>query len=383
MKVVGTIINKNWNLVGLMLKGKPSELGINANKDWMISHFTIEEAKSLIKKSKSCDFSIDNNGNIKSNSTKQLKDLPMYNIDGMPINNDIFIESLIEQDGDIVGAVIVYPLLNEKKKLKLKEVQSLSTYFNTSNFSVRVRDDEPYITGKGDTKREDIPVVKLKPEHTNKDLALYMRISSFDLIGELVNGKNDTYSVYVDGWFCSLQFPKWMEEKVLAFDKFDYYPEKNSKPEDNESGILVCEYGSEKTIDKYKKFSKDNGLNLKVIFEIDATTFDKEDPEYKKMFLDTMKKNIKDYDYFVYSSIYNMVYNRVFDNYIRITKELANTFIKYCDINKIKHEEYFMVYKDGKSLFNMDFIPFGSLKVEKRKSKFIDKLQGKYVFELK
>jgi hypothetical protein len=42
-----------------------------------------------------------------------------------------------------------------------------------------------------------------------------------------------------------------------------------------------------------------------------------------------------------------------------------------------------MVYKDGKSLFNMDFIPFGSLKVEKRKSKFIDKLQGKYVFELK
>ena len=216
MKVVGTIINKNWNLVGLMLKGKPSELGINANKDWMISHFTIEEAKSLIKKSKSCDFSIDNNGNIKSNSTKQLKDLPMYNIDGMPINNDIFIESLIEQYGDIVGAVIVYPLLNEKKKLKLKEVQSLSTYFNTSNFSVRVRDDEPYITGKGDTKREDIPVVKLKPEHTNKDLALYMRISSFDLIGELVNGKNDTYSVYVDGWFCSLQFPKWMEEKVLA-----------------------------------------------------------------------------------------------------------------------------------------------------------------------
>ena len=78
-----------------------------------------------------------------------------------------------------------------------------------------------------------------------------------------------------------------------------------------------------------------------------------------------------------------MVYNRVFDNYIRITKELANTFIKYCDINKIKHEEYIMVYKDGKSLFNMDFIPFGSLKVEKRKSKFIDKLQGKYVFELK
>lgn len=383
MRVVGTIIDKNWSLIGLMLSGKPRELGINANKDWVISHFTIEEARNLIQKSKNCDFSIDKNGNIKSNSTKQLKDLIMYNTDGIPINNDIFIESLIEQEGNIIGATIVYPLFNEKKKFKLREIQNLSTYFNTNNFSVRVRDDEPYIVGKGDTKREDIPIVKLKPEHINKDLTLYMRLSSFDLIGELVNAKNNTYSIYTDGWFCSLGFPKWMEEKVLSFDKFDYYPEKNSKSEDTEKGILICEYGSEKTIDKYKKFAKDNGLNLKVVFEIDSISFDKEEPEYKKMFLDTMKKHIKDYDFFVYSSIYNMIYNKVFDNYIIITKELANTFIKYCDINKIKHKEHFIDYKEGKSLSNLDFVPMSKMKVGSRKSKFIDKLQGKYIFELK
>ena len=382
MKVLGTIIDKGWGLVGLMLKGKPSELGLSGNKDWMISHFSIEEAKRLIKKCKSCDFSVDEKGNIKSNSSKQLKDLPMYDLEGNLIKNDIQIESLIERNGVIVGGYIILPILNEKKKVRIEDIQNLCTYFNPTNFSVRVRDNVPYITGKGDTKREDIPIVQLKPEHTNKDLTLYMRISSFDLISELVNGKNDTYSVYVDGWYSSLSFPKWMEEKILAFDKLDYYPEKNSKTEDTEYAILICENGSEKTIDRYKKFANDNGLKFIVQFEIDATTFDKEDPEYKKMFLDTMKKHIKDYDYFVYSSIYNMVYNRVFDNYVRITKELVNNMIKYCDKNKISHKEYFMDYKEGKSLSNLDFVSLENKKLEKRKSLFIDKLQGKYIFKL-
>ena len=382
MKVLGTIIDKGWGLVGLMLKGKPSELGLSGNKDWMISHFSIEEAKRLIKKCKSCDFSVDEKGNIKSNSSKQLKDLPMYDLEGNLIKNDIQIESLIERNGVIVGGYIILSILNEKKKVRIEDIQNLCTYFNPTNFSVRVRDNVPYITGKGDTKREDIPIVQLKPEHTNKDLTLYMRISSFDLISELVNGKNDTYSVYVDGWFSSLSFPKWMEEKILAFDKLDYYPEKNSKTEDTEYAILICENGSEKTIDRYKKFANDNGLKFTVQFEIDATTFDKDDPEYKKMFLDTMKKHIKDYDYFVYSSIYNMVYNRVFDNYVRITKEFVTNMIKYCDKNKISHKEYFMDYKEGKSLSNLDFVSLENKKLEKRKSLFIDKLQGKYIFKL-
>ena len=383
MKVLGTIIDKGWGLVGLMLKGKPSELGMQGSKDWIISHFSIDEAKKLIKKCKFCDFSVDEKGNIISNGSKQLKDLPMYDMDGNPINNDIQIESLIERNGVIVGGYIIFPTFNEKKKVRIEDIQNLCSYCNPTNFSVRVRDNVPYITGKGDTKREDIPVVQLKPEHTNKDLTLYMRISSFDLVGELVNGKNDIFSVYVDGWFSSISFPKWMEEKILSFDKFDYNPEKNGKAEDTEYAILICEYGSEKTIDKYKKFAKDNDLNFTVQFEIDATTFDKEDPEYKKMFLDTMKKHIKDYDYFVYSSIYNMVYNRVFDNYIRITKELVNNLIKYCDINGIKHEEYFMDYKEKKSLSNLDFIPISKKKIEKSASKFVDKLQGKYIFVLK
>ena len=383
MKIVGTIINKDWKLAGLMLKGKPNELGINVNKDWMISHFSIDEAKSLINRAKSCDFSVDKDGNIKSNSSKQLKDLPMYDKNGNPINNEIQIESLIEKNGVIVGGYIVLPVFNDRKKVRIEEIPNLCTYFNPTNFSVRVRDNVPYITGKGETKKEDIPIVQLKPEHTNKNLTLYMRISSFDLIGELVNGKNDTYSVYVDGWFCSLGFPKWMEEKVLAFDKFDYYPEKNSKPEETEYAILICEYGSEKTIEKYKKFAKDNGLNFSVRFEIDATTFDKDDPEYKKMFLDTMKKHIKDYDYFVYSSIYNMVYNRVFDNFVRITKELLLSYTKYCDINKIKHKEYFMDYKKDKSLSNLDFVSIEKKKFEKSESYLIDKLQGKYIFILR
>ena len=124
MKVLGTIINNSWSLIGLMLKGKPSELGMSGNKDWMISHFSIDEAKSLIKKAKSCDFSIDNKGNIKSNSSKQLKDLPMYDMEGNPINNEIQIESLIERNGKIVGGFIIFPDLKDKKKIRIEDIQN-------------------------------------------------------------------------------------------------------------------------------------------------------------------------------------------------------------------------------------------------------------------
>ena len=383
MKVLGTIIDKGWNLAGLVLKGKPSELGISGSKDWMISHFSIDEAKSLIKKVKSCDFCIDEKGNIKSNSSKQLKDLPMYDMDGNPIKNEIEIESLIERNGVIVGGYIIFPAVNEKKKIRIEDIQNLCNYLNPTNFSVRVRDEVPYITGKGDTKREDIPVVQLKPEHTNKDLTLYMELSSFCLICELINGKNDTYSVYTDGWFCALEFPKWMEEKVLAFDTFDYYPEKNSKPEDTESGILISENGNENTIDRYKRFADANELKFKVVLKIDATSFDKDDKDYQRMFFDKMKNHIKDYDYEVFKGIYHNVYNRVFDNYPLITKELANTLIKYCENNKIKHEEKVLVFNESKKISDVDFIPMKNLKNDKKNSKFIDKLTGKYIFYLK
>ena len=96
-----------------------------------------------------------------------------------------------------------------------------------------------------------------------------------------------------------------------------------------------------------------------------------------------MKNHIKDYDFSVYSDIYEMVYNRVFDNYSLITKELANTLIKYCENNKIKHEEKVLVYNESKKLSDVDFIPMKNLKNDKKNSKFIDKLTGKYIFCLR
>lgn len=157
MKITGTIVDKNMALIGLVLKGKPVEFGMMGKQNWTVNPFSLSDAKKLIKKNDCSDFELDSNDNIVGKNNKKLSDLPMYDKKGNTVDNKITIKSAIEDNGKLVGAVILFSNGIEKK-LKLSDLTLVYTYCEPVNFILKNKNDSYFITGKGETKKEDIPV---------------------------------------------------------------------------------------------------------------------------------------------------------------------------------------------------------------------------------
>ena len=178
MKITGTVVDKNMNLTGLVLKGRPSEFNMSGSQNWIISPFNIKDAKKFIQNNGCSDFELNSVGNIVGKNNKKLSDLPMYDKNGNIVNNKIRIKSAIEEDGKLIGAVIFFEATNEEKKIKLADLNYIYSYCEPVNFMLRVRDDTSYITGKGDTKKEDIPVTQVKAKN-NGTIEIVANIPNF------------------------------------------------------------------------------------------------------------------------------------------------------------------------------------------------------------
>ena len=179
MKIVGTIVNKDMLLQGLLLKGRPSEFGNSIGKEYMMAPFKLSEVKSLIKEGKIKDYKINEKGNIEGIG-KKLSNLPMYDSKGNFLDKRMEIRSAIEDSGNLVGAVVYFPLMGKEKKLKVDNLSLLYEYFEATNFGLRERDNKYYITGKGETKKEDIPVI----DKSSANKSLNNGFVSFEVIKE-------------------------------------------------------------------------------------------------------------------------------------------------------------------------------------------------------
>lgn len=179
MKIVGTIVNKDMVLQGLLLKGRPSEFGNSMGKEYVMAPFKLSEVKSLIKEGKIKEYKVNEKGNIEG-VNKKLSDLPMYDNKGNFLDKRMEIRSAIEDSGNLVGAVVYFPLMGKEKKLKVDNLSLLYEYFEATNFGLRERDNKYYLTGKGETKKEDIPVID--KSSTNK--ILNNGFVSFEVIKE-------------------------------------------------------------------------------------------------------------------------------------------------------------------------------------------------------
>ena len=165
MKVVGTIVNNDMFLVGLLIK-KKSERVNSGDLGYLLKPVKIEVVKKLIRENQIKDYKIDEKGSIVG-INKKLSDLPMYDINGDFIDKRIEIRSAIEENGKLIGVVVAFPATGQEKKLKVEDLATIYEYCEPVNFTLRNRDNSYYITGKGDTKKEDIPVI----ERVSKDKA--------------------------------------------------------------------------------------------------------------------------------------------------------------------------------------------------------------------
>lgn len=159
MKIVGTIVNKNMVLTGLLIKAKPEDFGFSGSQ-YLMKPFKLDEVKQFINKGKIKDFVVDNKGDIVGKNNKKLADLPMFDSRGNPVNKQFEIRSIVEDEERMVGAVVFIPAIGEEKKLKIDDLSKIYNYCDATNFVLKNRDNNYYITGRGETKKEDIPIIK-------------------------------------------------------------------------------------------------------------------------------------------------------------------------------------------------------------------------------
>lgn len=194
MKIIGTVVNNEMNLVGLLVNAKPEELGYKGGKEYIMAPCELNEVKKWIKDGKIEEYKVNKDGIIDAvgYNSKKLSTLPMYDTNGNSVDKRIEMQTVIEDEGYLVGGTILFLNSGLKKNLKLKDLQYIYNYCESTNFILKNRDGNYYITGKSGKKKEEIPVISVKNKATGK---INMDLENYALTLR-VKEKNNKICIY-------------------------------------------------------------------------------------------------------------------------------------------------------------------------------------------
>lgn len=163
LEVVGTIVNEQRTLVGLVIEGKPADFGeIGTGK--VRKPIEIASAKKLLHNCKNFTVS---GGRIEGVKEKnRLCYLQMYDLAGNEVDNEIDLTKKIVTDGKIIGFDVLTKFNKSMARYRYQDVVTLCGWFKPGNFIVKYTSDgKAFISGKpGKMKLEELPTEEiLKP----------------------------------------------------------------------------------------------------------------------------------------------------------------------------------------------------------------------------
>lgn len=147
IEVVGTIVNEHRALAGLVLEGKPTDFGeLGTGK--VKKPVELSAAKKLLHNCR--------NFTVRAGRIEGLKEknrlcyLPMYNLAGEEVNNNIDIIKKIVSEGKIIGFdVTTAKFTNTVARYRYQDVVTLCGWFRPGNFIVKyTQDGKAFISGK-------------------------------------------------------------------------------------------------------------------------------------------------------------------------------------------------------------------------------------------
>ena len=261
MKIVGTIVNKEMNLIGLLVKCKPSEIGVDLKESYIMRPFKLDDAKKLIKSNKISDFKIDKKGNIVGKNNKKLSDLPMFDSKGNFVDKRIQLMKAIEIDNKLAGGQVLFLANNSSKKLKMDDLVFIYNYCDATNFILKNRDDNYFITGKGEIKKEDIPVeVKEQKKVKQEDVVYYPDVEDAEDVEDVdaavdVGETNAQYIYYIGGLYLYPKYSRTLDTYIFIpyFDNiYSFYDGCIYFPSDiSEIKFFIC---NDKFMSNYFKY---------------------------------------------------------------------------------------------------------------------------------
>ena len=175
LEVVGTIINENKALVGLVLEGKPKDFGEIGGNEKVRKALTLDVAKKMLHNCK--NFNI-KSGKIMALGKDKLSDLKMFSTDGVELNSGIALVSKITSNDTIIGFDVRTEFNGQVGRYRYQDVVTLSGWFKPLNFIVKYTENgKAFISGKpGVMKLDNLPEVQTiaqsKRSANNKDRAV-------------------------------------------------------------------------------------------------------------------------------------------------------------------------------------------------------------------
>lgn len=175
MKVVGTVTDSQFNLVGLVLTGKAWEFNGIGNGE-VTTTLTLQY---LMERGFSNDQVTINASGINLKCSNKLSELKMYHAvkgDGQEstiqeISNKVVLARKVMVDGEI-GGYDAY-VSGQPRRIALRKIYELPRYYDC-NYIVKTRNSKPYLCGKPGEKIEDLPEIDLhanskkpEPQKTN------------------------------------------------------------------------------------------------------------------------------------------------------------------------------------------------------------------------
>lgn len=164
LEVVGTIVNNQKSLVGLLMEGKPADFGELGTDSKVRKPVVLDVAKKLLHKCK--NFTI-RGGKIAGVTEKnRLSYLQMYDSNGNEIDNEMNLVKKLVTDGKIIGFDVWTKFNDSVARYRYQDVVTLSGWFKPGNFIVKYTEEgKAFISGKpGKMKLDDLPTEEiLKP----------------------------------------------------------------------------------------------------------------------------------------------------------------------------------------------------------------------------
>lgn len=159
VKVIGTIVNEQMSLVGLVIEGPAKEFG-GIGDNVVSKPMTVQYLDKV--KFKNRQVEVKNNSVIQKNGT-QLKELPaqMYKDGALHnIDNSIKLVARITVNGKVVGYDAI--VAGNKMRLRTENVVALSNWMHSVNFITRyTSDNKAFVAGRVGESVENLPVVEL------------------------------------------------------------------------------------------------------------------------------------------------------------------------------------------------------------------------------
>lgn len=152
--VVGTIVNENLKLVGLVFNGHPRYFNEISEEKTINKAVPLSGSKTLLSRCK--NFRLVGNSIESVNGKDMLSDLDMSDTKGNKIDNRAKLAKRIIVDDKVCGYLVEFGF-GGSKKFRTADIIVLSTYFKPVNFLVKSRDGSSFISGKPGMQLSSLP----------------------------------------------------------------------------------------------------------------------------------------------------------------------------------------------------------------------------------